>query len=162
MKQLDSEFYQDKYSYLNNGEGIAGVGIISDKQMINVYTKALNNIDGISGHAHTIKYLLDTIYDKNYDDIKDNIILIKYINEFKNKYLIIYFPDSISMRQYKYLESLSKILSNYKMEYYTYYNGKDDLFDSFTDILNMANNILSNNINIIDERILSDNDIKRM
>ena len=162
MKKLDSDFYLDKYSYINNGEGIAGVGIISNKQMINVYTKSLNNIDGISGHANTIKYLLDNIYNKDYEDIKDNIILIKYINEFNSKYLIIYFPNNISIRQYEYLKSLYNLFNNYNIEYYTYYNGRDYIFDSYIDILKMARNILNNNINNINENILTDNDIKRM
>ena len=74
------EFFKDEYINLNNNEGIGAMGIITSKQIINVYNDyGLNKKDnkmylGLSNHYEMTKKILTDIYGKYYDSYMYDLI----------------------------------------------------------------------------------------
>ena len=135
LEKLDlMDFYKDEYSFFNGGEGIGGVGVITQKQVINVVNLPL--IDdltkevgewGSGYHIDTFRKVLEEVFElgkneiwvlstkrdkeKIIDALLEQMINIRYINECKrsiNKSILIKIPPYITKYQYQKLQELNE------------------------------------------------------
>lgn len=117
------EFFKDEYINLNNNEGIGAMGIITSKQIINVYNDyGLNKKDnkmylGLSNHYEMTKKILTDIYGKYYDSYMYELISIKYWNSPYFKIIAFYLPTLLTESEYKFMESLNDYYSDIFKKY---------------------------------------------
>lgn len=110
-----NELYDKKYEKLNNSSGAGGMGFITSRQSIQVFNdKGLDKKDGveylgIGDHYDISKKVLTDIYgisEKLVDRKLYDLISIKYWNSQIFKLIVMYFPRTITLEEYKYLKDL--------------------------------------------------------
>ena len=110
-----NDFYDSKYEKINKSSGIGGVGFITSKQTIQLYndkgidSKTNQEYLGIGDHYDVTKKVVTDIYgisDRSVDLKLHDIISIKYWNSELFKLIVMYFPKSITLEEYKYLKDL--------------------------------------------------------
>lgn len=133
-----NDFYDDKYGELNNSNGIGGMGFITSNQSIHLYTDygidKGTNIEflGIGDHIDLTKKVLCEIYSIDsclVDRYLYNLISIKYWNSNPDKIIAMYFPNNITLNEYKYLIDLQfyykEIFDKYKITLAAYEFGNN-------------------------------------
>ena len=128
LQTLDvNDFFEGKYGYSNNNIGIGGVGVISDKQCINVYNEALfdkrfnSYILGLGFHQNALDEVIDNMYTfsndvKAYQNEKrivlGNVIRILYVNSYyrggSGKNIIIKLPKIMTVSKLEKLKALKE------------------------------------------------------
>ena len=123
-----NDFYDSKYEKLNKSSGVGAMGFITSKQSIQVYNDIgfdkRDGIDylGIGDHYEITKKVLTDIYGistKEVDRKLYELISIKYWNSELFKLIVMYFPKTISLQEYRYL--------TYLKEYYDYLFSQQDI-----------------------------------
>lgn len=139
LEKLDfDEFFLEEYSKVDRGFGIGGAGIITNKQMINVFNvsdELKKDLNGWAQGAHLITFneILKRVYGDEIDDadlnyLLMNLIHIHYINwsSIFDKYIEINIPAYVSKSQYKNLLKLNKIIDKLSLKYNISVNVKID------------------------------------
>ena len=139
LEKLDfDEFFLEEYSKVDRGFGIGGAGIITNKQMINVFNvsdELKKDLNGWAQGAHLVTFneILKRVYGDEIDDadlnyLLMNLIHIHYINwsSIFDKYIEINIPAYVSKSQYKNLLKLNKIIDKLSLKYNISVNVKID------------------------------------
>lgn len=112
-----NEFYKDEYSKVNYSEGIGGVGIITENQIINVYNdlkvSKQDNKEylGLGNHIDKFEELIRDMYGNNiiyYDLYLKELIQLKYWNCPYFKIIGMYFPKELTEKEFNNLLLLEK------------------------------------------------------
>jgi len=107
-----NEFFKDEYSKVNYSEGIGGVGIITENQIVNVYNdyklcKQDNKYYlGLGDHLDKFEELLKDMYGDNisyYDSYLSKLIQLKYWNCPYFKIIGMFFPTEITEKEFSNL-----------------------------------------------------------
>lgn len=139
LEKLDfDEFFLEEYSKVDRGFGIGGAGIITNKQMINVFNvidETKSDLNGWAQGSHLVTFneILKRVYGDEIDDadlnyLLMNLIHIRYINwtSIFDKYIEINIPSYVSKSQYKNLLKLNKIIDKLSLKYNISVNVKID------------------------------------
>ena len=123
-----NDFFDEKYEKLNQSSGIGAMGFITTNQSIHVYNdygldkKTTKEYLGIADHETITKNILCDIYSIEpclVDRYLYNLISIKYWNSELFKVIALYFPEKITLNEYKYLIDLQyyyeEVFKKYKI-----------------------------------------------
>ena len=115
------EFFDPKYSNLNNGEGIGATGIITSNQSIHVFNdydidpKSQIEYIGLGKHDSKKSEILQDIYGIE-SSVKDvylyKVISLSYMNSAFGNNIVMFLPRLITKEEFNYLKDLK--------EYYDY------------------------------------------
>ena len=123
-----NELYDKKYERVNKSSGIGAMGFITSKQSIQVFNdkgfddKTNREVIGIGDHFDITKKVLTDIYgisEKEVDRKLYQLISIKYWNSEIFKLIVMYFPRTVSLEEYRFLTDLK--------EYYDYLFSQQDI-----------------------------------
>ncbi len=123
-----NRLYDIEYESINNSSGIGGMGFITSKQNIQVfndiaYDKTSHSYQlGVGDHCDITRDVITDIYgisEKVVDMKLYDLISIKYWNSKIFKLIVMYFPRTITLDEYKYLKDLK--------EYYDYLFSQQDI-----------------------------------
>ena len=121
-----NEFYKDEYSSLNYSEGIGGMGLVTENQIINVFNDyAINKKDnkeyiGLGNHEDITNRLLRDMYGsdiKYYEKYLGELIQLKYWNCPYYKIIGMYFPKELTEKEFNNL----LLLEDYYKEIFNKY-----------------------------------------
>ena len=132
------DFFHERYEELNNNNGIAAMGFITNDQTINLYTdyghddKYNRDYIGIGDHYSLTLNVLCRIYSIDpclVDNYLYKLISIKYLNSPYFRVIAMYFPKNITLNEYKRLVDLQfyykKVFEKYDIKVAAYEFGNN-------------------------------------
>ena len=111
------EFFKEEYEKLNYSEGIGASGLVTDKQVINIFNdykldeKTGKEWLGLEDHQPMFERLFNDIYspsDKYYDKYYEQLISIRYWNSPDCKAIVLFLPKHVTNNELENLKSLRK------------------------------------------------------
>ncbi|MBP3766304.1 MAG: hypothetical protein J6G98_03910 [Bacilli bacterium] len=118
------DFFKDEYKSLNYSEGIGAMGIITSRQIINVYNDyGLNKKDnleylGLENHMEmTSRILFDIYRSHNIDRLLYEVISIKYWNSPYYKLILFFLPELLTLKEFNNLETLDSFYNDIFKKY---------------------------------------------